>query len=117
MAPNSLACPFIHASMAGSRSTAPLNRSNSVLIVAPFFFHPWKDRKRKSRDLRLRYTLQEKATGLSCPEERKRYFLCDAVAFADSERLVGFVCHPERSEGSAFFPLVTRPCSSHLRET
>src|SRR5271169_3181500 len=27
--------PFIHASMAGSRSTAPLNRSNSVLIVAP----------------------------------------------------------------------------------
>src|SRR6185369_15763536 len=24
---------FIHASMAGSRSTAPLNRSNSVLIV------------------------------------------------------------------------------------
>jgi hypothetical protein len=25
---------FIHASMAGSRSTAPLNRSKSVLIVA-----------------------------------------------------------------------------------
>src|SRR5439155_7302705 len=36
MAPNSPACSFIHASMAGSRSTAPLNRSNSVLIVAPF---------------------------------------------------------------------------------
>src|SRR5260370_28987224 len=35
MAPNSLACSFIHASMAGSRSTAPLNRSNSVLIIAP----------------------------------------------------------------------------------
>src|ERR1700683_1395083 len=35
MAPNSPACSFIHASMAGSRSTAPLNRSNSVLIVAP----------------------------------------------------------------------------------
>src|SRR5437016_5164562 len=34
MAPNSPACAFIHASMAGSRSTAPLNRSNSVLIVA-----------------------------------------------------------------------------------
>ncbi len=31
MAPNSPACSFIHASMAGSRSTAPLNRSNSVL--------------------------------------------------------------------------------------
>src|SRR5215510_1119986 len=35
MAPNSPACSFIHASMAGSRSTTPLNRSNSVLIVAP----------------------------------------------------------------------------------
>src|ERR1039458_1209336 len=35
MAPNAPACSFIHASMAGSRSTAPLNRSNSVLIVAP----------------------------------------------------------------------------------
>src|SRR5258708_11506977 len=35
MAPNSPACSFIHASMAGSRSTAPLNRSNSVLIIAP----------------------------------------------------------------------------------
>src|SRR5216684_7898465 len=35
MAPNSPACSFIHASMVGSRSTAPLNRSNSVLIVAP----------------------------------------------------------------------------------
>jgi len=34
MAPNSPACSFIHASIAGSRSTAPLNRSNSVLIVA-----------------------------------------------------------------------------------
>src|SRR6266481_5010105 len=34
MAPNSPACSFIHASMAGSRSTAPLNRSNSVFIVA-----------------------------------------------------------------------------------
>src|SRR5580704_4742339 len=35
MAPKSPACSFIHASMVGSRSTAPLNRSNSVLIVAP----------------------------------------------------------------------------------
>src|SRR5882762_10329077 len=35
MAPNPPACSFIHASMAGSRSTAPLNRSKSVLIVAP----------------------------------------------------------------------------------
>src|SRR5258708_14156287 len=37
MAPNSPECSFIHASMAGSRSTAPLNRSNSVLIIAPLF--------------------------------------------------------------------------------
>src|ERR1700737_631916 len=36
--PNSPACSFIHASMAGSRWTAPLNRSNAVLIVAPLFF-------------------------------------------------------------------------------
>src|SRR5579872_3089676 len=35
MAPNSPACPFIHASIAGSRWTAPLNRSKSVLIAAP----------------------------------------------------------------------------------
>src|SRR5882762_95835 len=35
MAPNSPECSFIHASTAGSRSTAPLNRSNSALIVAP----------------------------------------------------------------------------------
>src|SRR5690242_5175077 len=35
MAPSSPACSFIHASMAGSRSTAPSNRSNSVLIVVP----------------------------------------------------------------------------------
>src|SRR5882762_5211435 len=34
MAPNSPACSLIQASMAGARSTAPLNRSNSVLIVA-----------------------------------------------------------------------------------
>src|SRR4029077_11296180 len=34
MAINSPACSLIHASMTGSRSTAPLNRSNSVLIVA-----------------------------------------------------------------------------------
>src|SRR5262249_10338332 len=38
MAPNPPACCFIHASMAGSRSTAPLNRSNSVLIAAPLAF-------------------------------------------------------------------------------
>src|SRR6266481_217726 len=37
MAPDSPACSFIHASMAGSRSTAPLNRSNSDLIVTPLF--------------------------------------------------------------------------------
>src|SRR5579863_6447730 len=35
MAPNSPACSFIQASMAGSCSAAPLNRSNSVLINAP----------------------------------------------------------------------------------
>src|SRR6266403_1221070 len=34
MAPNSPACSLIQASMAGARSTAPLNRSNSVLIGA-----------------------------------------------------------------------------------
>src|SRR6266481_5245367 len=34
MAPNSPTCSLIQASMAGARSTAPLNRSNSVLIVA-----------------------------------------------------------------------------------
>jgi len=34
MAPNSPVCSLIQASMAGARSTAPLNRSNSVLIVA-----------------------------------------------------------------------------------
>ena len=34
MAPNSPACSFIQASMAGSRSTAPSNRSNSVLIIS-----------------------------------------------------------------------------------
>src|SRR5581483_223499 len=33
-APNSPACSFIQPSMAGSRSTAPLNRSNSVLLIA-----------------------------------------------------------------------------------
>src|SRR5689334_7505052 len=36
MAPNSPACAFSHAWMAGSRSTAPSNRSNSDLIIAPF---------------------------------------------------------------------------------
>src|SRR6267142_1738143 len=39
MAPSSPVCSFIHASIAGSRSTAPLNRSNSDLIVVPFSFH------------------------------------------------------------------------------
>src|SRR5947209_5067187 len=42
------------------------------------------------RDLRLRNTLHEKATGLSCPKERKGYFLSNAGAFTDSERLVGY---------------------------
>ena len=56
MVPNSPECAFIHPSMAGSRSTAPLNRSNSVLIVAPLF----------SQDLGLRNVLLEKASGLSC---------------------------------------------------
>jgi len=40
MAPNAPAWSFIHISMAGSRSTAPLNRSNSVLIVALPFLRP-----------------------------------------------------------------------------
>src|SRR5579862_1653283 len=34
MAPNSPACSLIQASMAGARSTAPLNRSKSVFIIA-----------------------------------------------------------------------------------
>src|SRR4051812_4265204 len=34
MAPNSPSRSFTHASIAGSRSTVPLNRSNGVLIVA-----------------------------------------------------------------------------------
>src|SRR5208282_5627554 len=38
MAPNPPACSFIHTLMAGSRSTAPLKRSNSVLIVATLCF-------------------------------------------------------------------------------
>src|SRR6202162_2332992 len=42
------------------------------------------------RDLRLR-SLHEKDTGLSCPEERKGYFLSSAVAFTDRERPGG---HP-----------------------
>src|SRR4249920_584696 len=33
MSPNSPACRFIHASMAGSCSTAPFNRNNSVRII------------------------------------------------------------------------------------
>src|SRR5271163_149275 len=36
MAPNSPACSFIHASIVGSRSTAPLNRSIFVPIVTLF---------------------------------------------------------------------------------
>src|ERR1700704_1035435 len=36
------------------------------------------------RDLRLG-SLHEKAADLSCPEERKGYFLSNAVAFTDSE--------------------------------
>src|SRR5215472_7181020 len=34
MAPNPPACSFIHASMAGSRSTVPLNRNISGFMVA-----------------------------------------------------------------------------------
>src|SRR5215472_11358722 len=37
MAPNSPACSFIHASMAGSRSTTPLNRSKAVLQAGKSF--------------------------------------------------------------------------------
>src|ERR1700722_822845 len=50
MDPNSPACFFSHASMAGSRSTAPLNRNNSVLIVAPLFYViPYTRRPRACR--------------------------------------------------------------------
>src|ERR1700733_374192 len=58
MAPNSPGCSFIQASMARSRSTAPLNRSKSVLIVAPllaFEIHanvaPLSGRKERNRSL------------------------------------------------------------------
>src|SRR5580704_15006342 len=60
MAPNSPACSFIHASMAGSRSTAPLNRSNSVLIIAPLsafeisaFTAPFRKERRDAVGLRI----------------------------------------------------------------
>src|ERR1700736_7023396 len=43
-------------------------------------------RRTTFRDLRLRNTLHEKATGLSCPEERKG---SNAPAFTDSAQLVG----------------------------
>src|SRR6266851_5200025 len=78
MAPNSPECSFIHASMAGSRSTAPLNRSSSVLIVAPL-----------SRSV---VTLHLTRVGhwLVVPAGTKEiYFLSNAVALTDSERLVG----------------------------
>src|SRR5215469_15733204 len=40
MAPNSSGCFFIHASMAGSCSTALLNRSNCVFIANPQYRQP-----------------------------------------------------------------------------
>jgi hypothetical protein len=40
MAPNSPACSFIQPSIAGSRSTAPFNRNNSVLVVMMFLERP-----------------------------------------------------------------------------
>src|SRR5712692_10023189 len=76
MAPNSPACSFIHASMAGSRSTAPLNRSNSDLIVAPLFsFEIYGYVAYTTRPLACRARRNEKG-----------YFLSNAVAFTDSER-------------------------------
>src|SRR5262245_56952906 len=39
MAPNSPACSFIQASIAGSRSTAPLNRSNSLVFTSRSLEH------------------------------------------------------------------------------
>src|SRR5258708_26478972 len=53
------------------------------------------------RDLRLRSTLHEKATGLSCPKERMGYFLSNAGAFTDIERLVG---KPETDRRSPALP-------------
>src|SRR5580692_6546358 len=76
MAPNPPVCFFIHASMARSRSTAPLNRSNSVLIVAPH-----QDRRPQTRgastglssglgtDLREYGLLSEEFVYLSLPPE------------------------------------------------
>src|SRR5215831_13321685 len=40
MAPNSPACSFIQPSMIGSRSTAPFNRNNSVLVIMMFLELP-----------------------------------------------------------------------------
>src|ERR1700690_2460342 len=62
MAPNSPACSFIHASMAGSRSTAPLNRSKSVLIVAPFLAGDAPAEADLSRSVNCRRLL----AGLAC---------------------------------------------------
>src|SRR6516164_2948030 len=50
MAPNSPACSFIHASMAGSRSTAPSNRSKAVLPSGQSFL----SRIREARNVLLR---------------------------------------------------------------
>src|ERR1700738_2762743 len=74
MALNSPEWSFIHESMAGSRSTAPLNRSNSALIVAPLFEI-------------YGYVTPYMRRPLTCCARRneKGYFLSNAVAFTDSE--------------------------------
>src|SRR6266849_3384550 len=71
MAPNSPACSFIHASMAGSRSTAPLNRSNSDLIVAPLFsFEIYGYVAYTRRPLACRARRNERTTAIRLPSSR-----------------------------------------------
>src|SRR3981081_2331980 len=55
-------------------------RQRRLIAAVPFSSSP-----HFFRDLRLGSTLHEKATGLSCPEERKGYFLSDAVGFTNLE--------------------------------
>jgi hypothetical protein len=58
MAPDSPACSFIHASMAGSRSTAPSSRNNFVLFIMEFLELPPVSRETKDDVSRLIPTYQ-----------------------------------------------------------
>ncbi len=49
---------------------------------------------------------------MSCPEERKRYFLNSAVAFTDRERLVGYT----ETDHYDFFELLSKQTRLPLAE-